>query len=98
MCVSVEGAGGAVVVEQAVLYCVNVSVCHGQRGLHSHRALAGKRSLLLYNPSYVSRPESLAPFCFFLLLVLSVSSLNTFFDWSSLVALCSPVPELRFFL
>jgi len=84
-----------VVVEQAVLerygVCVNVSVCHGQRGLHSHTA----RCLLLYNPAYVSRPESLAPFCFFLLLVLSVSSLNTYFDWSSVVALCSPpVPEL----
>jgi len=87
-----------VVVEQAVLerygVCVNVSVCHGQRGLHSHTA----RCLLLYNPAYVSRPESLAPFCFFLLLVLSVSSLNTYFDWSSVVALCSPpVPELSFF-
>lgn len=87
-----------VVVEQAVLelygVCECVSVSRPAWPTFTHTA----RCLLLYNPAYVSRPESLAPFCFFLLLVLSGSSLNTyFFDWSSVVALCSPVPELSFF-
>lgn len=59
--------------------CVTGSVAY----IHTARCLPSSRCLLLYNPRLCKKPESLAP-CppssvFFLLLVLSVSSLDTFF-------------------